>query len=161
MKRRAFIAASLAALTIPMKARAMEFVDYTPGLIDEALAEGKTVFVDYGAKWCTTCKRQERVINALREADPAYDAAMTFVKVDWDSFKNDDVTTARNIPRRSTLLVLRGEDELGRIVAGTQEAEIKALMDLGLVDAANSEEVDTDTDAEAVEEPAQASDAET
>ncbi|MEM6587120.1 MAG: thioredoxin family protein [Pseudomonadota bacterium] len=132
MKRRTFIAAGLAMAALPLKARAAGFVDYTPGLIDQKLAAGQTVFVDFGAKWCTTCKRQERVINALREADPAYDAAMAFVKVDWDTYRSADVTVSRNIPRRSTLLVLRGEEELGRIVAGTGESQIKALMDLGL-----------------------------
>jgi thioredoxin 1 len=30
------------------------------------------------------------------------------------------------------LLVLRGDRELGRIVAGTSEADIKALLDKGL-----------------------------
>lgn len=132
MDRRTFIAATLAAGALPMRAIAAGFIEYTPGVIETALAEGKTVFVDYGAVWCTTCKRQERVINALRDADPAYDAAMLFVKVDWDTYKNTDVTVARNIPRRSTLLVLRGEDELGRIVAGTSQSQIKALMDKGL-----------------------------
>mgnify|MGYP001794870214 FL=1 len=132
MKRRTFIAAALSATLLPLPALAVEFVDYTPGLIDAALAEGRTVFVDYGAVWCTTCKRQERVINALRAADPSYDAAMMFVKVDWDTYKSADVTVARNIPRRSTLLVLRGENELGRIVAGTSESQIKELMDKGL-----------------------------
>ncbi|MEM9240480.1 MAG: thioredoxin family protein [Pseudomonadota bacterium] len=132
MKRRTFITASLSATLLPLPVLAVEFVDYTPGLIDAALAEGRTVFVDYGAVWCTTCKRQERVINALRAADPAYDAAMMFVKVDWDTYKSADVTLARNIPRRSTLLVLRGENELGRIVAGTSESQIKELMDKGL-----------------------------
>lgn len=132
MKRRTFIAASLSATLLPLPALAVEFVDYTPGLIDAALAEGRTVFVDYGAEWCSTCKRQQRVINALRAEDPSYDAVMMFVKVDWDTYKNADVTVSRNIPRRSTLLVLRGEDELGRIVAGTSESQIKALMDLGL-----------------------------
>ncbi|MEL6314818.1 MAG: thioredoxin family protein [Pseudomonadota bacterium] len=132
MKRRTFITASLSATLLPLPALAVEFVDYTPGLIDAALAEGRTVFVDYGAVWCTTCKRQERVINALRAADPSYDAAMMFVKVDWDTYKSADVTVARNIPRRSTLLVLRGENELGRIVAGTSESQIKELMDKGL-----------------------------
>ncbi|MEL6118875.1 MAG: thioredoxin family protein [Pseudomonadota bacterium] len=132
MKRRTFITASLSATLLPLPALAVEFVDYTPGLIDAALAEGRTVFVDYGAVWCTTCKRQERVINALRTADPSYDAAMMFVKVDWDTYKSADVTVARNIPRRSTLLVLRGENELGRIVAGTSESQIKELMDKGL-----------------------------
>lgn len=67
------------------------------------------------------CKRQERVINALRAQDPAYDAAMTFVKVDWDEYGNQEVAVFRNIPRRSTLIVLRGEAELGRVVAGTSE----------------------------------------
>jgi thiol:disulfide interchange protein len=132
MKRRTFIAASLTAAALPWKAMAAGFVDYTPGVIDDALAEGKTVFVDYSATWCGTCKRQERVINAIREANPAYDDAMMFVKVDWDTYKNEDVTVFRNIPRRSTLLVLRGDDELGRIVAGTSEAQIKELMDKGL-----------------------------
>lgn len=131
MKRRTFLAAAGASL-FPLRAFAAGFVDYTPGLIDAALAEGKTVFVDYSATWCSTCKRQERVINALRGENPAYDAAMTFVKVDWDTYKNSDVTVFRNIPRRSTLILLRGEDELGRIVAGTAQSQIKALMDIGL-----------------------------
>ena len=57
---------------------------------------------------------------------------MIFVRVDWDKYGQDDVAVFRNIPRRSTLTVLKGEDELGRIVAGTSESDIKALMDKGL-----------------------------
>jgi len=57
---------------------------------------------------------------------------MTFVKVDWDTYKDHEVTIFRGIPRRSTLIVLRGEDELGRIIAQTSEAQIKTLMDAGL-----------------------------
>jgi len=132
MHRRFFLVAGLSLALAPLSAQAAEFVDYSPGVIDAALAEGKTVFVDYSATWCGTCKRQERVINALRADDPAYDAAMTFVKVDWDTYKNEDVTVFRGVPRRSTLIVLRGEDELGRVVAGTSEAQIKALMDTGV-----------------------------
>ncbi|MEM0944270.1 MAG: thioredoxin, partial [Pseudomonadota bacterium] len=51
---------------------------------------------------------------------------------DWDDFKGHSVTTSRGIPRRSTLLVLRGDQELGRIVAGTSQSQIKGLMDRGL-----------------------------
>ncbi|MCP4089736.1 MAG: thioredoxin family protein [Gammaproteobacteria bacterium] len=107
-------------------------IDYSQGDIKKALGEGKTVFVDYAADWCGTCKRQERVINKLRSENPAYNKQITFVRVDWDLFRGDEVTTSRNIPRRSTLLVLKGKKELGRIVAGTSESDIKALMDLGL-----------------------------
>lgn len=132
MDRRSFLASVAAASIVPLGAQAAGYVEYTPGAIDAALAEGKTVFVDYSAPWCGTCKRQERVINALREADERYDANMTFFKVDWDTYKSHEVTTSRSIPRRSTLLVLRGSEELGRIVAGTSEADIKALMEKGL-----------------------------
>ncbi|MFY0692218.1 MAG: thioredoxin family protein [Paracoccaceae bacterium] len=132
MKRRSFIALALAASFAPVTAFAEDFVDYTPGVIESALKDGKTVFVDYSASWCSTCKRQGRIINALRAEDPTYDAAMVFVKVDWDTYKGHEVTTSRGIPRRSTLIVLRGEDELGRIVAGTSETQIKDLMNTGL-----------------------------
>jgi thioredoxin 1 len=132
MRRRNFLAATAAFSLMPLAALAGDFVDYKPGLIASELAAGKTVFVDYFATWCGTCKRQGRVIKELRGENPAYDGAMIFVKVDWDTYKNADVTVSRGIPRRSTLLVLRGDAELGRVVAGTAESQIKALMDQGL-----------------------------
>ncbi|MEN0000833.1 MAG: thioredoxin family protein [Pseudomonadota bacterium] len=131
MDRRTFLLGSAALTLTPVSAFA-SFKDYTPGAIQSALAAGQTVFVDFSATWCSTCRRQERVINALREQNPAYDQAMTFIKVDWDTYKNHEVTKSRAIPRRSTLLVLRGDAELGRIVAGTGENQIKALLDAGL-----------------------------
>ncbi|MGI9401048.1 MAG: thioredoxin family protein [Rhizobiaceae bacterium] len=111
---------------------AQGFKNYSPGFIQSELAAGKTVFVDYAASWCSTCRTQERAINALRSQNPAYDKAMTFVRVDWDTYRNAKVTTSRSIPRRSTLLVLRGNKELGRVVAGTSKTQIKKLMDAGL-----------------------------
>lgn len=136
MNRREFLsvvsAAASAAVFLPGAVQAAEMVDYTPGLILDHLASGKTVFVDYAASWCSTCARQERVISALRAANPAYDEAMVFVRVDWDAYARHEVTTSRRIPRRSTLLVLKGDQELGRIVAGTGEAQIKGLLDTGL-----------------------------
>ena len=132
MNRRTFIAAAAAiALAGPAFAGG-ETIDYTPGVVDAALEEGKTVFIDFAAEWCSTCHRQERVINALRAANPAYDDAMVFVKVDWDKYGQEDIAVFHNIPRRSTLIVLKGEAEIGRIVADTSEADIKALMDKGL-----------------------------
>lgn len=42
------------------------------------------------------------------------------------------MVTERNIPRRSTLILLKDDAELGRIVAGTAKSRIKKLMDMGL-----------------------------
>ena len=102
------------------------------GLLKEKLAAGETVLVDFAASWCSTCKRQERVINELRAANPAFDENISFIKVDWDQFGSHEVATSRKVPRRSTLLLLRGDEELGRIVAGTNSDEIKALLELAL-----------------------------
>ena len=71
-------------------------------------------------------------MDALREENPAYDANVTFIKVDWDTYKDAAITVMNNIPRRSTLIVLKGEDELGRVVAGTSRSVIKELMDVAL-----------------------------
>ena len=68
----------------------------------------------------------------LRAKNPKYDQNLTFVRVDWDKYSSAEVSTARNIPRRSKLLVLKDDKELGRIVAGTGIDEIKALLDSGL-----------------------------
>jgi thiol-disulfide isomerase/thioredoxin len=121
-----------AASLLATQAWAEGTVSYSPGVIKDALAAGKTVFVDYSASWCSTCKTQERRINSLRKANPEYDANILFVKVDWDTYRSQTVTTSRKIPRRSTLVMLRGNTELGRLVAVTRKAEIKQLLDLGL-----------------------------
>ena len=134
MKRRTFISLIAGLALVPSLVSAAS-VEYTPGLIKQALANGKTVFVDYATNWCSTCKRQERLIEQLRERNPIYDQHLTFVRVDWDIYADHEVTESRNIPRRSTLLVLNGDDELGRVVAGTDINTIKALLDAGVAKA--------------------------
>jgi thioredoxin 1 len=131
MNRRDFLIAS-AAVTLAMPVVAHAATEYTPDLLKAELAAGKTVFLDFKASWCSTCAAQERVINALLKEDPAYANAITFIDVDWDQWGEGDLVKQLNIPRRSTLVVLKGDQELGRIVAGTAKAEIKALMDVAL-----------------------------
>lgn len=135
MTRRKFIALSAATLALPAAARAA--ADYTPGLVQKHLAAGDTVFLDFKASWCTTCAAQEKVIDALRKSNPAYNASVTFINVDWDQHSKSELARSLKIPRRSTLVVLKGDKELGRIVAGTAKAQIQGLMDLAL-DAASS-----------------------
>ena len=129
MNRRNFLLTSTALL---VAGPAFAGMNYTPGLVEEKLAEGKTAFLDFKASWCSTCAAQERVINALRSENPAYNENIVFINVDWDQYKNDPLTVMLNIPRRSTLVVLKGEEELGRIVAGTARSAIQDLMDTAL-----------------------------
>ena len=131
MNRRDFLIAT-AAVTLAMPIVAHAATDYTPELLKAELAAGKTVFLDFKASWCSTCAAQERVIEGLKAEDPAFEAAITFINIDWDMWGEGELVAQLNIPRRSTLVVLKGDQELGRIVAGTAKAEIKALMDLAL-----------------------------
>lgn len=114
------------------QAESIDAINYKPGLVRDELDSGNTVFVFYASDWCLTCIRQERVISTLRSQNPQYDEEMIFVRVDWNDYRNSEITRLRNIPRRSTLLLLKGEQELGRIVAGTDFSEIKNLLDMGL-----------------------------
>ena len=134
MNRRDFlIATSAAAVTLAMPLAAHAAArDYSPELLAAELAAGKTVFLDFKASWCSTCAAQERVITALMADNPAYAANISFINVDWDQWGKSDIVTQMKIPRRSTLVVLKGDQELGRIVAQTGKAEIKALMDTAL-----------------------------
>lgn len=130
MNRRTFLMTTAAAALMPALASATQ--NYTPGLVDELLAEGKTVFIDFKTDWCTTCAAQERVIGGLKSDNPEYAENIAFVNVDWDNYANDELSIRLRIPRRSTLVVLKGEEELGRIVAGTSRSQIQALMDTAL-----------------------------
>ncbi|MBV1868577.1 MAG: thioredoxin [Marinosulfonomonas sp.] len=131
MKRRDFLICSAAFAAIPLSAYA-DALNYKPGLVKSELAAGKTVFLDFTATWCSTCATQARVIDALKAKNPAYGAAISFIDVDWDTYKNSKLAQALNIPRRSTLVALKGDAELGRIVAGTSRKQIKKLMDIAL-----------------------------
>ena len=135
MIRRTFLTLALAGLPFATTAWAGDratTLDYTPGLIAERLAAGEVLFVDYATDWCTTCKAQERQIGQLRGDNPAYNEHITFVRVDYDDYGRHEVSTSRNIPRRSTLIVLSGDEELGRIVASANGPQIKELMDKAL-----------------------------
>lgn len=131
MNRRDLMLLGAAALVMPRMALA-DMLAYQPGLPEERLAAGETVFLDFYATWCSTCRAQDRIVSELRAANPAYDAAMTFIRVDWDTYGTSEFARALSIPRRSTLVLMRGEAELGRIVAGTGRDEIEALLNLGL-----------------------------
>ncbi len=132
MHRRNFLAMSASLTLFPFVARADGATLYTPGAAEAAMDSGKIVLLDFWASWCSTCAAQERVLAALKAENPAYEQTIAFFVVDWDVYGKGDLSKALNIPRRSTLVALKGRQELGRIVAGTSRGDIKALLDMAL-----------------------------
>jgi hypothetical protein len=133
MNRRDFLALSATITLVPALGRAETIgVDYTPEVFAKARAGAQPVFLIYGTDWCSTCAAQERAISALKAENPDYAARITFIHVNWDRWKGTPIATDLKIPRRSTLVVLKGDTEIGRIVASPAKSEIKALMDKAL-----------------------------
>lgn len=131
MLRRDFLMLTAAVSLAPMTAKA-DFIPYAPGVAEDAMARGERIILDFHATWCSTCARQQRVMEQLRAENPAYDQHLTLINVDWDQFGTGALAQRFAVPRRSTIIALKGETELARSVAGTSVAEIRALFDAAL-----------------------------
>lgn len=105
---------------------------YAPGMAEAAMAAGEVVILNFWTDWCSTCAAQERVIADLMAEESDYARKVRFIVVDWDKHGDGSLSRALKIPRRSTLVALKGQREIGRIVAGTGKPEIKALFDAAL-----------------------------
>lgn len=132
MKRRVFLAISSAAMLGPYMARAsQDILEYETGLIEEKLAAGKVVMVDFYENYCSTCRAQARALKILRNENPAYDANIVFINV--DIIENSDLAKTHNVTRHGTLLMLLGDKVLARLDSETSADAIKGFLDAGLV----------------------------
>lgn len=122
--------AGLAAWTVirPVSA-ATSIITYSETALAELAAGNQPYLIDFFATWCSTCAAQEWVLQGLAEASPAY-AAIPIIRVDWDQHSRGDLVRKMGIPRRSTLVLMRGTTELGRLVADTRRDAIAGLLDL-------------------------------
>lgn len=128
MNRRDFLALTAAiTLALPVSAQA-ETMEYSPGVAEEAMANGERIVLRFYTDWCSTCARQERIIQQLRSEMPEIDSDVTLIQVNWDEYAGSDLSRQFNVPRRSTIIALNGTRELGRTVAGTSVDDIRALF---------------------------------
>jgi thioredoxin 1 len=86
---------------------------------------GKTVLIDVTAPWCPTCRQQKPTIQAVEKEMPS----LVVYEVDFDAAK--DVLRRFRVQSQSTLIVFKGETEVGRSTGDTDPARIRALVAKG------------------------------
>ena len=66
-----------------------EWQPWSPEAQAKALAEGKTVYVDFTARWCATCQVNKRVYTQADVAQALTSAGVVMLKADWT--KKDEI----------------------------------------------------------------------
>ncbi len=66
-----------------------EWQPWSPEAQAKALAEGKTVYVDFTARWCATCQINKRVYTQVDVAQALSSAGVVMLKADWT--KKDEI----------------------------------------------------------------------
>ena len=106
----------------PLIARAEEA--FTQAKFDALNKKGKPVLVDIYADWCSTCKKQERVLQELLP-QPEF-KGFTVLRVNFDT--QSAVVKAFDAHFQSTLIVYKNGKEAGRVTGETDSNRIAALL---------------------------------
>lgn len=134
--RRNFIAMAMVAplwgLQVSPAAAAYAAQDYRPGKLRDLRDNGQPVIVNYWASWSITCQIKRDIISDLKRDDPRYLSGLTFLDVNWDTYGRSVMAQRMKVERRSTLIALRGNDEIARIVAETDPRAVKGFLDTAL-----------------------------
>ena len=123
-RRHALTAALALGVALSVPAFALKMTKFTPAALAEAQKAGKAVLVEVSAPWCPTCKAQAPILEKLLTSDK-FKSFVTF-DVDFDSQKPD--LQALKVQMQSTLIVYKGDKEVGRSVGETKAEAIEALL---------------------------------
>jgi thioredoxin 1 len=116
---------ALAAAFFSMAAFAGNVLPFDQKTFDELAKTDEPVIISVRAPWCPICKVQVPVEDALMSTDAFKN--VTLMTVDFDSQK--PLLKEFNVSMQSTLIVYKGNKELGRSVGDKNKVSIEALMD--------------------------------
>lgn len=97
---------------------------FTQEAFDHLLKSGKPTLVEVHADWCSTCKKQAPITNALLTLEPY--RQISPLKVDFD--KQKDVLKTLRVSKQSTLIVFKNGKEVGRSLGETSREGIESLL---------------------------------
>jgi thiol-disulfide isomerase/thioredoxin len=110
-------------LTSAALTHAIEFQPYSAAALAAAQKADKPVVLQFHAGWCPTCRIQDKVLQTLK-SEPGLD--ITVLKVNFDTEK--ELKKQFKVQTQSTMIILRGDKERGRLVGDTTEAGIRTAL---------------------------------
>jgi thioredoxin 1 len=122
--RRLLLACASLAMLVSIAPAFAKETPFTTAAFQDAEKAGKPILVEIHASWCPTCKAQMPILGKLT-AEPAF-SNMVVLRVDFDDQK--DIVRAFGAQTQSTLIVYKGDKEVGRSVGDTNADSIAALL---------------------------------
>ena len=116
----------ICALFLSSTAYAGGVMKFTEAGFNQLKQDNAAVLIDVHATWCPTCRKQSKVIKAYFKQYP--DSDLTVLKVDFDDQKH--WVKHFKAFRQSTLIMYKGEKEIGRSIAQTNEKKLFNLFSL-------------------------------
>jgi len=123
MTRRTAVALA-AGLSLMLASPALAAEKFTGAAFEAAQKAGKPILIDVFASWCPTCKAQAPIIEGIAKNEKFKE--FVFLKIDFDKQKAD--LRKLKASSQSTLIVFKGEEEVGRSIGDTKAKSIEAMV---------------------------------
>ena len=123
LSRRSLILSTLAMVIAPIHATAR--TTFSDAAFAQAKAAGRPIVIEFHADWCPTCRAQAPIVESFATKN-----GFVVLRVDYDNQK--DVRRNFGVRQQSTLIVYKGNVEVGRAVGITSANSIAALMQRAL-----------------------------
>lgn len=107
--------------------QALEITPYSAPALAAAQAADKPVALHFHAAWCPTCRAQDKSFSALGAEQ---DLDITVLTVDYD--KESDLKKRFRVNSQSTVVVLKGEQERGRVIGESSVDGLRQVLKSGL-----------------------------
>ncbi len=101
--------------------------NFTEEAFDQLQLADKSILIDVHATWCGTCKMQSTVIKEYFASHP--NSEINVLKVDYDT--QTQWVKYFKAPRQSTLVLYKGEQELDRVIAQTNQDKLFSFLEQG------------------------------
>jgi thioredoxin 1 len=126
MKLSSIMLSAVLALAVTA-ANAVTIKTYSEKALAEAQKAGEPIALHFHAEWCGTCKKQEQVLNTLRDDKTL---KLTVFVADYD--KDQSLKQRFKVTKQSTLVVLRGDTERARVLGDTNAQNIRQALERAL-----------------------------